>query len=99
MATSHPHAVRAMERAIGVVCSAAATTTPIADASLAACGIPNGQGQSMRICESAPDEVCTMDTRFFVERREVDGLRAAMASRTLGALGEGDEYLALTFRQ
>lgn len=97
MATSHPHAVRAMEKAVGARCSPAAIAE-VAPAFLAASGVSYVQGKELRISPGSTPPRCTIDTGFFVDHDEVNRLRADMVDWQLGPLAEGEEFLAVAVR-
>lgn len=96
MATSHPHAVRAMEKVFGARCEPAVAST-LAEPFVASCGIPYIiQGAPRRVSATPPSSV--IDTRFFVDHAEVDALRASMPNWHLGELNEGEEFFVLAVR-
>lgn len=99
LASSHPHAVRAMEKAVGVRCSPA-VVAGIAAAFLAASGVSYVQGKELRIAAAtdASPPRCSIDTAFFVDHGEVDALRVGMPDWQLGPLVDGEEFLAIAVR-
>jgi GNAT superfamily N-acetyltransferase len=99
MATAHPHAVRAMERAVGARCDPAVTAA-LAAPFLAACGVRYAQAAAARVRVTAAPPCSVIDTRFHVDHAEADALRAAVPGWRLGdRLAGGEEYLALAVRQ
>jgi GNAT superfamily N-acetyltransferase len=95
MATSHPYAVRALEKAVGAKCDPAVIAT-IAAPFIASCGVPYVQASHVRITATPPCSI--IETRFFVDHSEVDALRAAMPAWQLGQLADGEEFFALAVR-
>lgn len=95
MATSHPHAVKALENAAGSQCTPSVADL-LAEKVLAACGVPYVQGKKLRVSEVPASSV--IDTGFFVDHTEVDALRASIPDWRLGELREGEEFLAIALR-
>lgn len=61
----------------------------LATALVAASGIPYVQGKQVDL-----EGRCVMQTEFYVDHSEVDGLAAAEEDWRLGKLEEGEEYFA-----
>lgn len=96
MATSHPYAVRAMEKVFNKTCNP--TSTIMSGKSFVeASGIPYLQGKPLRLLAQPPTSI--IETSFFVDHSEVNAIRAQLSgSWHLGTLGEGEEFLALALR-
>ncbi|GAQ82553.1 hypothetical protein KFL_001150140 [Klebsormidium nitens] len=88
LVSSHPYAVRSIERAGGVTCRPW-QSEGLANALVAASGIPYVQGKRIDL-----DERCVIQTDFFVDHSEVDRLAEAEQDWRLGKLEEGEEYFA-----
>ena len=91
LASSHPHAVRALERATQRRCNPELTLQH-AQSLVEASAIPYLQG-----CAIASTGACTINTSYFVDHADVNRLAAAAPDWRLGALAGGEEYLAVTF--
>mmetsp|Transcript_7534 Transcript_7534/g.18680 ORF Transcript_7534/g.18680 Transcript_7534/m.18680 type:complete len:243 (-) Transcript_7534:306-1034(-) len=94
LVTSHPHAVRAVERATGRLCNPTISMQH-ADRMISASGIP--YMQSRTVARPASPGGCTIDTGFFVDHTEVNRLISAQPNWHLGDLPEGHEFFAFTF--
>jgi hypothetical protein len=94
--SSHPHAVRALERAAALRCDRARIAAAAA-ALQAAAGVPYCRAEQLDV--SGPR--CIARTSFFVNHAEVDavlaGYSAAGSPFELGPLGEGEEFVAAVF--
>lgn len=92
LVTSHPHAVRALERATQKRCDPA-LIQPHAESLIGACGIPYLAGCRL----PRPEESCAVNTGFFVDHTEVNLLLANTRGWRLGSLQDGEEFFAVTF--
>ncbi|GFR41416.1 hypothetical protein Agub_g2099 [Astrephomene gubernaculifera] len=88
LVSSHPHAVRALERGVGLRCDVDSIQRHAAGL-VAASGIPYVQG-----CQVVG---CCIDTAFHVDHTEVDELARHQAGWALGRLAEGQEYFGFAF--
>ncbi|EFJ31759.1 hypothetical protein SELMODRAFT_440007 [Selaginella moellendorffii] len=84
--TSHPFAVRSLERATGKRVSPEMVVV-YGPAMMKASGVPYLQG--------LPMAGCLVDTQFFADHSEVLDLLAKMPDWSLGALEEGKEFVAV----
>jgi hypothetical protein len=92
LVTSHPHAVRALERATQRRCDPAVIQQH-AEGLIEASGIPYLRGCSL----PRPGESCAISTGFFVDHTEVNQLLGRMRGWRLGSLLDGEEFFAATF--
>ena len=89
LVTSHPHAVRALERATGRVCDKAGAEQH-AVGLIAASGIPYVQGCTVNDSK--------IDTQFYVDHTEINKIvREQQRNWVLGDLPDGKEFFAFTF--
>lgn len=89
LASSHPYAVRALERATQRRCNPTMIMQHGRNM-VAASGIPYLSG-----CGMSTSGACALNTSFFVDHTEVDRLAAAVPGWCLGSLPDGEEYLAV----
>lgn len=92
LVTSHPHAVRALERATQRRCDPALIQQH-AEGLVEASGIPYLRGCGL----PRPGESCAINTCFFVDHTEVNQLLGCMRGWRLGSLLDGEEFFAATF--
>jgi GNAT superfamily N-acetyltransferase len=91
--TSHPHAIRALEKATRRRCKPGMLN--LARSLIAASHIPYLQDKTI-LC-SPPGSMCQIDTGFFVDHISVNVLMPAQPSRlVLGPLEDGHEFVAFT---
>ena len=93
LVSSHPYAVRALERATGKVC-VPQIMRKHAESLQKASEIPYVQDCSVTITETKS----IIHTNYFVDHKEVNELLKNEANWTLGTLEEGDEFFAFTFK-
>jgi hypothetical protein len=91
--TSHPFAVRAVEKITGFVCDVMLIAQH-AESLVEAAGIPYVDASRLRITESK----CVIDTEYFVEHEEVNKLVSVESDWRLGTLNDGEEFFAFVFR-
>lgn len=94
LVSSHPHAVRALERATGRLCNPALVMQH-ADHLITASCIPYMQNST--VSQPAGSGGCTIDTGFLVDHTEVNKLISTQPNWELGELPEGHEFIAFTF--
>lgn len=94
LVTSHPYAVRALERATQRMCNRA-TIMPVARELLSHCNIPYVLDKVLCFEEGR----CLIDTQFFVDHTDVNNILATTLDTQweLGGLEEGKEFFAFTF--
>ncbi len=91
--SSHPHAVRALERACARPC-VRAWTAGAASALAGQAGVPYFRTADIRLDGSR----CTAQTVFFVDHAQVNAILASLPKPfELGALEDGQEFLAIAF--
>lgn len=96
LASSHPYAVRALERAQGRKVASRGWTLKHAPALIRAAAIPYLQDRTLVITR----ERCLIDTQFPIDHTQVDALVQNEGRRwPLGTLLPGHEFLALCPRQ
>jgi hypothetical protein len=91
--TSHPFAVRALEKITGFVCELKLIAQH-AGAFVEAAGIP--YVDSSRLCITESKSV--IDTQYFVDHEEVNKLVSLESDWNLGTLNDGEEFFAVVFR-
>jgi len=91
--TSHPFAVRALEKITGFKCSIELIAQQ-AESLIEEAGVPYIDASRLRISESK----CAIDTEYFVDHEEVNSLVSAEADWLLGTLNDGEEFFAFVFR-
>ena len=92
LASSHPFAVRALERARGSRCSPSLIAKHAAGF-IASSGIPYVRDCPLRLS----DEGSIIDTKFFVDHTEANALLAKEEHWQMGPLNDGEEYYAFIF--
>ncbi|KAL6761127.1 hypothetical protein V8C86DRAFT_2543878 [Haematococcus lacustris] len=94
LVTSHPYAVRALERATQRTCNRA-TIMPVARELLSQCNIPYVLDKALCFEEGR----CLIDTQFFVDHTDVNNILATTLDTEweLGGLEDGKEFFAFTF--
>jgi len=92
LATSHPHAVRSLERATKTKCNPSLIGL-YASSLVEASGIPYVQNRRIVANESGS----IIDTEFFVDHTEVNAFRSKESGWHMGSLNDGEEYLAFVF--
>lgn len=92
LVTSHPHAVRALERATERACSRDKIKDHAAEL-LHFSGVPYATGRQLRLDNGR----CLIDTDFFVDHTEVEQTLAQMIDWRLGPLEDGKEFFAFVF--
>jgi hypothetical protein len=92
LVTSHPFAVKALERATERDCNRSLIEEHAADL-VRHCNIPYVQGK--QLCFEGGK--CLVDTQFCVDHSEVEQLRARLSGWRLGPLEDGKEFLAFAF--
>ena len=85
MATSHPHAVRALEKSVGKKCEAE-TIIRHAKEVIIACGVDY-------VKKGVYSGGCTINTKFDVDHTEINQLIASDDEWELGKVKEGEEFL------
>lgn len=94
LVTSHPHAVRAFERATGLLVVPATLFYADVRGLLDASEIPYLRGCPFRV---VPGRSCTVSTGFLVDHGETEAALANESAWHLGKLRDGDEFLAVAF--
>lgn len=95
MATSHPHAVKALGRIMGVRFRYDVASSIAIDL-IKATGIPYINGCNLRIDPISSTSI--INTRFYVDHSEVNEIRGRMPNWNYGSLDEGEEYLVILVR-
>ena len=91
--SSHPFAVRALEKMTGFVCDLK-LIAQYAESLVQAAGIPYVHATRLRIAESKS----VVDTEYFVDHGQVNQLVSMETDWRLGTLNDGEEYFAFVFR-
>mmetsp|Transcript_14626 Transcript_14626/g.31873 ORF Transcript_14626/g.31873 Transcript_14626/m.31873 type:complete len:222 (+) Transcript_14626:115-780(+) len=91
LVSSHPHAVRALERATQLRCDPELSMRH-ASGLVEACEVPYVRG-----CAMSSSGACAINTSYFVDHTCVNQLVADTPDWRLGALGDGEEYFAFVF--
>lgn len=94
LVTSHPYAVRALERATGRLCCSRTIVMEHGKALVRESGIPYVQGCEVILPESGG---CLINTVFFVDHTDVNQLITQQHDWELGSLPDGHEFFAFTF--
>jgi GNAT superfamily N-acetyltransferase len=93
--TSHPHAIRALEKATRRHCKPG--SLGLARSLVAASCIPYLQGNAIHCVP--PGSMCQVDNGFFVDHSDVSHLIPSQPSRLrLGPLEDGHEFVAFTLK-
>ena len=93
LVSSHPFAVRALERARDRRCSPSLISKHAAGL-IAASGIPYVQGCPLQLGE----ERSIIETKFFVDHTEVNNFLAEEEDWQMGPLKDGEEFFAFVFK-
>lgn len=95
IASSHPHAVRAVERAFNTTYRIPESDS-FARLLIESSEVPHLQGCRVRISKSPPTSA--IDTQFFVDHTEVRKAADELIDWNVGSIGDGEEYIAVFFR-
>jgi GNAT superfamily N-acetyltransferase len=91
LVSSHPHAVNALQRATGRICTQQIAQTH-ASGIVAASGVPYLQGNPLLLTGHR----CVIQNGFFVDHAYVDEQLSSLGGTwQLGPLGEGEEFIAI----
>lgn len=98
LVSSHPHAIRALEKAIKMSCDPVFIKTQ-GDTLLKTCPVPYLKDCSLKV-DDANNRLCITNTNFDVDHSEILNLIKEDTHWALGLpLGDGEEYLAAIYLQ